>query len=352
MAMASANDQIADDLVRLALGVERLSNASSRRVIASLRRAYDRITERIASGYAPDSTLRQQKALLDQIKAILDAVYEDEWGVLKVELDDLAEYTADYIGEMMERRLPSLGMNLPSAEVLHAAVYSRPFQGRIMKDWFDDLPRDAFQRLERAIKQGMIEGLSLADMLKEVRGTRANGYRDGINGISARAAEVTIKTAVSHISNAAADRTYQNNAQYLRGVQWVSVLDSRTTVICASRDGKIYPVDKGPRPPAHPRCRSTITPVLKSQGQLPQEKLSEVERAKLDGQPPTDLTFGAWLRRQPVSVQNEVLGKAKATLFRKGELPIDRFTTKMGREYTLDELKRRNADAWEKAGLD
>jgi hypothetical protein len=64
------------------------------------------------------------------------------------------------------------------------------------------------------------------------------------------------------------------------------------------------------------------------------------------------MTYGDWLRRQSAAVQDDVLGKSKGVLFRRGELPIDRFTDKSGAEYTLDELKRREAEAWEKAGLD
>lgn len=350
--MASANDEIADVLVRHAVGLEGLSQAYVARIIAALRRADARIVERLASGYEPESTAKQQRALLGQIRAILDAVYTDELGRLRIDLDDLAEYEAEFLKDTIDRVVPSLGFQLPGSDALKAAVYSRPFQGRLLKDWFEDLPADAFERLRREITQGYIEGRTNAQIIAAIRGTKAQGYQDGIAGVNARAAEVTVKTAIAHVSNAARDYTYRRNPRTLRGVQWVSVLDKRTTLICASRDGKVYPVDKGPRPPAHPRCRSTTTPVLKSKGQLPQERLSEVDRAKMTGEPPTDLTYGAWLRRQPASVQEDILGVQKAILFRKGELPIDRFTNAAGKVLTLDELKRKNREAWEQAGLD
>jgi len=35
-------------------------------------------------------------------------------------------------------------------------------------------------------------------------------------------------------------------------------------------------------------------------------------------------------------------------LFRQGGLTLDRFVDRAGREYTLDELRRREAAAWEK----
>lgn len=347
----SANSDIAEELIRHAIGLERLSNAAVRRVLNALREADARITERLAVGYLPQSSQKQQRALLAQIRAILESVYTDAFGALRVDLDALTEYEAEYLKTTIDRVAPSLGFSLPSSDVLHAAVYSRPFQGKILKGWLDDLPKEAMQRVERAIRQGVVEGRTLQEIISEIIGTRANGYKDGILGINRRAAEVVTRTAVAHVSNAARDRVYRTNSRLLRGVMWMSVLDGRTSLTCAGRDGKIYPVDKGPRPPAHPRCRSTTAPVLKKSSEFAQERLSEVERAKLDGLPAVETTYGAWLRKQPASVQDDILGRSRGALFRKGELPIDRFTDKTGAEYTLDELKRREAEAWTQAGL-
>lgn len=350
--MTAANDRIADALVRHSIGLDRLSNASVRRIIKSLQRADARIVARLATGYEPQSSQKRQKALLREIRAILDAVYTDAVGDLRIDLDDLSVYEAEFLKGTVNRVVPSLGFSVPSTEQLHAAVYSRPFQGRLLKDWFTDLPDAAFRRLKLAIVQGYVEGRTNAEIQREIVGTRANGYRDGIQQINRRDAEVTVRTAVSHVANAAREMVYKTNGDLLRAVQWVAVLDTRTSLICAGRDGNLYRVGVGPRPPAHPRCRSTTTPVLKSARQLPKERFSEIDRAKMTGQNPEDLTFGAWLRRQNVAEQNDVLGERKAILFRRGELQIDRFTAKNGREYTLDELKRRESEAWTKAGLD
>lgn len=349
--MTSANDQIADALIRHAIGLQRLSTASVNRVLAALRRADARIVSRLARGDLAESTRRQQRAILADIRGILDNVYADATGALRVDLDALAEYEAEYLGRVIDGVLPSLGFELPSAEQLHAAVYSRPFQGRILRDWFEDLPRDAFRRLEQEIRQGIVEGRSNAQIIRSITGTRAQGYRDGIGGVNRRAAEVTVRTAVAHVTNAARDRTYNQNRRLLRGVQWVAVLDGRTSAVCRGRDGKIWPVDSGPRPPAHPNCRSTTVPVLAKASAMVQERLTEREIAAMDGLPPNELTYGPWLRRQPAAVQDDILGQSRGRLFRRGELPIDRFIDRTGREYTLDELRRREAEAWEAAGL-
>ena len=57
------------------------------------------------------------------------------------------------------------------------------------------------------------------------------------------------------------------------------------------------------------------------------------------GTVPADVTYDGWLRGQPVEFQNEVLGRPKATLFRRG-LKIDRFVDRAGRELTVPELRK------------
>ena len=50
-------------------------------------------------------------------------------------------------------------------------------------------------------------------------------------------------------------------------------------------------------------------------------------------------TYQQWLTRQPASFQDEILGQAKADLFRKGNLTLDRFVDENGRELTLEQLR-------------
>lgn len=82
--------------------------------------------------------------------------------------------------------------------------------------------------------------------------------------------------------------------------EWISVIDSGTTDICRSRNHKIYEYGRGPVPPAHIRCRSSIVPY----------------RGK--GSPKE--TFGAWLGRQSSRIQDVALGTATGKRFREGKI--------------------------------
>jgi len=74
-------------------------------------------------------------------------------------------------------------------------------------------------------------------------------------------------------------------------------------------------------------------------------------RASADGQVDANLSYGEWLKRQPAEVQDEVLGPTRGKLLRAGKLTMDRFYNDRGRYLTLDELRERNATAFERAGL-
>ena len=136
-------------------------------------------------------------------------------------------------------------------------------------------------------------------------------------------------------------------------MEWVSTLDGRTTAICRAYDGKTFPTDSGPRPPAHPSCRSTTIPVIKSLRELgidADEVPNASTRSSMNGQVSDELNYDRWLRTQKNTFQNEVLGRKKAKLFRAG-LKMDRFIDRKGNELTLDQLKQRDSAAWAKAGL-
>jgi len=64
------------------------------------------------------------------------------------------------------------------------------------------------------------------------------------------------------------------------------------------------------------------------------------------------MTYGQWLKDQPASVQDQVLGPKRAELFRSGGLKIDRFFNDKGQLLSLDQLRERDAAAFKRAGLD
>jgi len=353
-AMATANEILLDASIRHQIGLQRFSTATVRKILNLVGRVEEDIVSRmLKTSDGTVSQLRLQK-MLESLREINAEGYAKIRGETNTELRNLASYEADYQAASLARAIPlELDIVKPSASQLYAAVNARPFQGRFLKDWYSELEVGAQTRLRGAIQMGFVEGETIDQMVRRVRGTKALQYKDGVLEMSRRGAEGMVRTAVNHTATVARNETYKANPDVIKGVRWVATLDARTTLICASRDGEVYPVDKGPRPPAHFSCRSSTAPVLKSWKEMGinLKEAPEGTRASMDGQVPAKTTYNDFLRRQPKDFQDDVLGKTKAKLFRDGDLPLDKFVDRQGAEYTLDELRRRESAAFERAGL-
>jgi len=354
--MKSSNDRLHDHTVRRQIVLERFKAGEVKRLIALLDAIHEdlftAIMKRDPSG--GPITSRRMIRLLGDVADINKAAMSKFRGELYQIVDELVRLESDEVLAGIIQGAPiKFQTNRVNLQTLRAAVYTRPLEGRFLKGMVAALDKNTKARIAQHLRLGVAEGETIGQIVRRIRGTRANGYKDGILNATRRGAEFLVRTSVNHISTQARQATFEGNQDIIKGVRWVATLDSRTTAICASRDGKVYPVDSGPRPPAHGGCRSTVTPVLKSWKELGID-LSEAPvgtRASLDGQVSATTTYGTWLKSQPTSVVEEVLGKTKAKLFLKGDLPIERFVMRNGHELTLDQLKRRAPDAFERAGL-
>jgi SPP1 gp7 family putative phage head morphogenesis protein len=185
-----------------------------------------------------------------------------------------------------------------------------------------------------------------------VRGTRANKFRDGILAMNNRNAEAIVRTSVQHAASVARQQTWEQNSGVVKAVRWVSTLDGRTSSICRSLDNKVFPLDAGPRPPIHIRCRSTTVAELDGRFDFLKEGAT---RSSLGGTEKADTSYYGWLKKQPVAFQNEVLGINRAKLLRDGGLTAERFAElNLGKNFkplTLAQMKRLEPQAFEKASL-
>lgn len=210
-----------------------------------------------------------------------------------------------------------------------------------LDEMFSELIANKKTAVERALKLGVIEGKSENDIMQMLRGTRAAGFKDGILDYDRRNVEALARTMLNSISNQVASEFYSQNNDIIKGLRWTSTLDGRTSAVCRSRDGEIFPVNAGPRPPAHIRCRSFMVPVVKSWRELgiPVDDMPASTRASMDGQVPEELTYGDWLKTKPKGFIEEVLGPARAELFMSGKADMSDFVNDRGHTLTLDQLK-------------
>ena len=354
--MPTANEEALDASVRHQIGILRYSSSVVKKVVSLLNRVDERLVGELAKrGVGDESfTKRRMELLLDAVRSIIAEAYGRATTTLNDELKGLAGYERDFQIDMLGRVVPiRFDYIKPTSAQLYAAVTARPFEGRLLKDWYTDLEAGAYRRLRDTIRMGYVEGRTTDQIVRDIRGTRVQQYKDGVLEVSRRGAEATVRTAINHTATIARNETYRANASVIKGTVWISTLDMRTTAVCRARDGNVYPLDSGPRPPAHIGCRSSTGPVLKSWKEMGinLKEAPEGTRASLTGQMPASMTYQDWLRKQPKDVQEDILGVSKAKLFRSGSLPLDRFVDRAGHEYTLEQLRQRESEAFQKAGL-
>jgi len=349
----TANDEIRDRAIAHQIYLLRYESGVTRKILKVLSQADKDLISQL-SDLESTMSIAEIDTRLEGIRNIISASWDYASLDLENELAALVEYEANHQEQVIRDSTPvELNIVSPSAETLIAAVESKPFEGKILKEWIDKLDEDSYIRIRDAVRMGIVEGESYGQITKRVIGTKALNYSDGVTALNMRQAQALVSTAVAHTANEARQTFYGANDDLIKGVQWVSTLDARTTPICQSRDGTVYPVDSGPRPPAHFRCRSATAPILKSWKELgiDMEEAPAGTRASMDGQVPEAETYQTWLKKKSAAFQDDVLGPTRGKLFREG-LSLDRFVDQSGKEYTLKQLRSKDSTMFRKAGID
>lgn len=356
--MPTTNEALQDALTHRDIELERYKRGVMRRVLLLLARLEEDLVRRMVSLDPTEVQPRYRDARLTRLLAEVGRLVDQYGDALEQDvLPDLRTLAKDEAAlgvRMISGILPvTLETVVPAAVTLQAAVMSRPFQGRLLREWVRDHPPAVRMRLRSTIRQGVAEGQTIDQMVRAIRGTAASQYSDGIMAVNRRGAEAMVRTAVQHTVATAREATYDANADIMKGVMMVATLDGRTTLFCMQIDGRVYPLNKGPRPPFHVGCRTSTVPVLKSWKELGLDlsEAPEGTRASMDGQVAEKTTYNRWLRRKPAAFQDEVLGPSKGALYRRGELSLDKFVDNSGHAYTLDQLRKREPAAFAKAGL-
>jgi len=238
------------------------------------------------------------------------------------------------------------------------AAKDLPLLGNSMTKYVDDIAPATFSMLMSEITDGTMATESEVEIARRIKGTAAQKFKDGGIGRIKNKVERTVRTTINHIANSSRDETYRSNG--VKKVMWRSTLDGRTSKICASRDGKIYPADSGARPPAHPNCRSVMLPYLgtKPQGLRPyvadKRTVGNIpvdQRSGIVGNVQASTNYEQWFARQSSGFQREWLGRSRYELYKKGNYKISSFVDKRGKQYNLDQLKAKDSATFAELGL-
>lgn len=344
----STNERLVDRALRHSVFLERYKAGEIRRIVrfieqetmpAMRRKLFQRLDRISGRGFDPGPrTTEAVRKMLDELDAIVHAGYVELAARSKSGLFELAKSERDFQVGALSQEVPfTFAFSAPDVGLIRSAVVSRPFQGRLLRDWYRTLDVSARADMRRRIQTGITAGESTADIVRRVSpssvfaGTRRNQI------------EAVARTAVNHTSTHAREEVYRANSDVISGVLWVSTLDDRITYQCLELDGERFAIGYGYRPPIHMGCRSTTVPILapfEAFG-LSAEDLSPRQRASMNGAVPAKITAEEWLRTQSEATQNKVLGRGVADHWRRGEIKTADLTNRNLEPLSLAQIRKR-----------
>lgn len=383
----TSNDLLRDRIVRHQIELLRLGTGEQARLVSILDETEADIRRQLEKGYSTSLSEAKLQFLEDTIGRIRRAGITGMVDSFQDTMKDFVRHEADFAAQIIEDEMPVvLDLDTPDPATLTSLVENSRFLGKSLSEWGESMAASELDRINTQIRVGMAQGLGTDEVVRSILGSEEFKGADGITSTTRNQVDSLVRTAINQYSNAAREELARKNRDIIDEEVFVATLDSRTTLICASNDGKRFKIGEGPKPPLHFRCRSLRVQAIagdligdrplkpdaerdllkqyadkqgwdtppRSRDALPKghkTKFDSFKRKRIRemvGRAPSPTTYEDFLRRQSNEFQEEVLGVEKAKLFRDG-MKLDKFVDKNGRPYTLDELKARETAGAQKA---
>ena len=286
---------------------------------------------RLALSDLTSASKSEVNALLKDIRAIIDENYAKIGAYLETTASPFFAASVQIEAAIYNTWLGSnIFTTLPKYK-LDAIKVTPFFQGNTLNGWWERQTEDMQFKIGNIIRNGAAIGESEYSVAREIRHEM---------GVSQRQAATIVRTANAEISNQAQAELMRQNKKHIESKQQISTLDSRTTDICKARDLFKWTLDNVPighnrpfiEPPLHFNCRSIIRMNIK--GATPSTRSAEF------GPVSETINYEEWLKDQPDSYQDKVLGKRRAEWFRDGKIGIQDMVNQDDRKLTLDQLKK------------
>jgi SPP1 gp7 family putative phage head morphogenesis protein len=389
-------------LYRNAIDLNRYSNSVARRVMnayndiiidaANQLRTIDELT-------APVKAARL-RSILAQLKESLAGWAGDATEITALELQGLTELQSEFVTEQLRKVLPAgsrdavrtveispqfaqsvvttdpTQLNVVAlSDDLFAAVQGAPQatfsltaakgatitlpNGEVLTKAFRGIATDQAERFSQVVRNGLLTGETTPAIAKRLVGQLQFGEQARTaRQLAAAGGELTamadnqimslVRTSINQVANSASMAVYEANQDISKKYRYIATLDSRTSSICRALDNQEFEYGKGPTPPQHFGCRSTIVAVI-DPDILPPSTIAK--RASADGPVPINTSYGQWLKDQPLKTQQDVLGASKVPYFNR---LVDKYGAKDamaklvrddGSELTLEQLRKRYGPA-------
>ena len=297
---------------------------------------------------------------LNNLLALLE---QDQGKIFQAATTAFLERSADIAAVYMSQELLDLKntvdvrgtrLNRFTNKEVFKKVVQRPLatDGDLLEPWLKKFTDNETRRVSNAVRRGHSQGLTNQEMVQRIIGTKKANYKDGLMQTTRRNASTVVRTSVQHVASSARQEVWEANKDVVQRYQFLATLDGVTSKICRTLDNQEFEFGKGPIPPVHPNCRSTTIPVLN-------DKFSFLSKGRtrsgVGGPVDAKTSYYDWLKNQDEATQIDVLGEARAKLFKDGGLTVERFRKlqfdKNFTPLTLEGMQKLEPEAFKKAGL-
>ena len=332
------------------------------------------------------ATNKKFEIIKKRIEQLLNQAYSQSLEGIQSEAKSLAENDAKWAGSLTKAFSGESVQQIGKRSVENIAKYGR-FNGVTLAEMFNSMAVSDADRIFKTVAGNIKSGSSPQSLQKAVKKTfDVCDYYAKSMGL----------TCANGIANDAKLEVYSKNSDVVRKILIFNTLDGRTCPTCASFGGKIYDADAKDLPalPLHIRCRCVYLPVTdltdlskitrpaanadfmamaersyneKFKGKKKWSDLKEdtrigyyydeIKKYEASGkqafkQLPGSMKFEEYLAKQSAEFQKDWLGSTRYRLYKKGGLSVkEMMDPQTNKFFTLAELKKRDIEAFKKAGI-
>ena len=394
--MGALEEWIAEMFLVHSLNLLRFSSGTQEKILLLMAAMSKELTAKLNEGEISTYGKQRLGALLRESNAVISSHYTGMQAEMTRNLTGMVRIEADYTAKVLTQALKiELGAKLPPATYLEKLVGDTLIKGAPSADWWKRQALDTQFRFASQVRLGAAQGETTSQIVSRVLGKSARAADLGVGVSGAPAAQPTSKVAallrapptppktapaatpdpvapgeqgilktsaanaralvhssVQAVANAARLASFQQNADLIECLVWLSTLDSHTCLLCAMRDLQEYTLD-GQEPINHTHewaggpgaihfsCRcvlSTRTKSFKDLG-IELDEPGDSTRPSDGGAVSNKMNFASFLASKDKAWRAEYLGPGRAEMYEAGKITLNDLMNLKGRKLTLEELQ-------------
>lgn len=272
-----------------------------------LQEIYDNFYEvliTILQAHPHIKTKREFKKILNRLKDDLEVLDARVVNALSKELEVIVSVEEDWLVNFCKR----IGIAITASGVLSKVKFMPLGNYADKESLVKNISSEIHSVLDRSLKLNYLALKPTTETIEKLNTKREK--------FDKKVKEMAAEFETSSFRNTDRIIFMQNDIDLI----YSATLDGSTCVECGSYNGKVFSSTEAPLLPLHNRCRCSLLPYNDKTKRIP--------------------SFSEWLQNETEDVQEDVLGKTRFELFKRG-MPVEKFTNN-GKIILLKDLQKKS----------